>query len=133
MHDCVQRIDGVFACESPLARQHFEQDRAQGKQVGTAICLTALNLFGREVAGGPKEDSSECRRTAVASYGIWRKFRYAEIEDLGDARTREKDILGLEITMNEPRAMCGNESSADVDADSTGFAAVAVRYQFDSD
>ena len=66
MHDCVQRVDGVLACERALAGQHFEQDRAEGKQVGTAVSLTALNLFGRQVAGGPQKDSGERRRAAGA-------------------------------------------------------------------
>ena len=95
VHDCVQRIDGVFACERTLAGQHFEQDRAQGKEVGTAVGLTALNLFGREVAGGPEQDSGERRRAAGAPCGFRREFRDAEVEDLGHAGPVRKTFSGL--------------------------------------
>src|SRR4029450_8163041 len=95
---------------------HFKQDRAQSKKVGTAVGLAALNLFGRQVAGGPQKDSSERRRAAVAPYGFRRKFRNPEIENLGYARAREKDMLGLEIQVNEPRGIRGHESPGDLDA-----------------
>jgi hypothetical protein len=101
------------------AGQHLEQDRAQSKEVGTAVGLTALNLFGREIAGGSQQNSGERRCAAVAPYGVRCKFRDPEIEDLGYAHPCEKDILGLEITVNEPPGVCGDESPGDVDADAT--------------
>ena len=68
VQDGMERVDGVLARESALARCHLEQHRSQREEIRPAINGASTDLFRRQVAGRPEQHARQ-RREAVGPAG----------------------------------------------------------------
>ncbi len=111
---------GSFAAERQRAGRHFIQDRAEREQVGACVQFLAAHLFGRHVGDGAERRAraGEVRLIDDSGNGVGggcgaadrgrAELRYlgeTEIQDLGMTAIRNKDVGGLDITMNDALTM----------------------------
>ena len=113
--DGAQRLDGGVAFERALAGEDLVEDDAEGEDVGAGVERFAAYLFGRHVADGAEDQAG---LGGGAFEGAFRRvrgqFRDAEVEDLGAAVAREKDVLGLEVTVDDAFVMRRGEPLRDL-------------------
>jgi hypothetical protein len=113
----------ALAGEWGLARDHFIEDGAEGKDVATGVHLFAFDLLGRHVGNSTNDGAF------AGLVGPWRflgergaggsdfgeGFGEAEIEKLG-AGFREHDIAGLEVAVRDSAAMGLVQGAGDLGA-----------------
>jgi hypothetical protein len=119
MHDGVEGVDRVLPRECALARRHFEQHRAKREEVGAPVNGSAADLLGCQVPGGPEEDARECGQSIGRR--VLRELRDPEIKNLDDARAGEKDVVRLQITMNETGRVRDDQTACDIACDGPRF------------
>ena len=127
--------DLALALKRALARGHFIEHSAEGKNVVTGVSFFAFNLLGRHVLsrandGARRGERSE--RTGSAHRGSggegrsgcrsWTGIRHSErlgeakIDELGTG-LGEHEVAGLESAMYDPLTMRDGERFGDRDAD----------------
>ena len=111
---------GRFAAERALPREHLVQHETQREDVGAVIDRFPADLFGRHVAnstddGAGVRDGIGDRRESVGARHQ-RQFRDAEVENLQAAIASEKQVLGLQITMDDATLMRRGEPARDLHA-----------------
>jgi hypothetical protein len=106
--------------EGARPRELFEQHGAQGKQVGRRVDRFAPNLFRRQIPCGPEDDADEQRKPIPLGI-VRRKLGDAEIKDLRRARSRQGDVVRLQIATHQSCVVSGDKSPCDLDADSQDF------------
>ena len=126
LEDGRERLDRGLAREGPLPGGHLVHDRAEGELVGLRDGRLSGRLLGRHVADGPEDDAEGRRRPdagVVTVRGLLRRglevpihaqLREPEVEDLGEPVAGHHDVLGLEIAVDDARAMGLGEALGDL-------------------
>jgi hypothetical protein len=113
-----------FAIEEFLAGEEFENNDAEGPNVGAAVDGLAGGLFWGHVGGGAQDESgfggAEGKR-AVCFVGAFDGLGEAEIENFDLATGSEKDVGGLEVSMDDALVVSGFEGFGDLDGDGDDF------------
>ena len=105
----------VVPLERPLAREQLVEDRAEREDVGAVVDRESLHLLGRHVARGPHDRPglrvarAGWRHLLVGSHCL-DSLRQAEVEDLQVAVSGDEEILGLQVTMDDPLAVRRGET-----------------------
>ena len=106
--------------ESPPARHHLVQDRAEREDVGPRIDPLALGLLRRHVGRRPDDHArlgaqGRCHRgPGVAAGRRLHQLRQAKVEHLHQALPGDHDVGRLEIAVDDARGMRGAECLADL-------------------
>ena len=120
VQDGMERVDGVLARERALACQHLEQHRSQREEIRSTVDGVSADLFRRQVAGRPEQHARQ-RREAVGHGRAVRQFGDPEIKNLGDTRSRQKDIVRFQIAVDQAGRMRDNKAGGHVAGDSCGL------------
>ena len=110
--------------ERAHAREHLEEDRAEGKDVRPLVDVPPANLLGRHVADRA-HDRSRLRagggRRRVRRGRLGREdLRETEVEDLDAPVARQEEVLRLQVAMDDPLFVRRGESLRDLDRDLDG-------------
>ena len=91
-----QRRKLGIASERRRARQALEQNAGKRVLVGSSVDQVASDLFGRDVVDGADElaGAGEIRRRV-------RAFRQSKIGEEGPTVVCDKDVAGLDVTVNQ--------------------------------
>ena len=126
LEDGREGLDRGLAREGPLPGGHLVHDRAQGELVGLRDGRPSGRLLGRHVADGPEDDAEGRRRPDAGvvtirsllrrglEVPIHAQLREPEVEDLGEPVAGHHDVLGLEIAVDDARAMGLGEALGDL-------------------
>jgi hypothetical protein len=118
-----ERVGRRRAAERTLARHHLVEDGAEGEDVAPRVCGPASRLLGRHVGYRAQEHP---RRGHLPGSGLGLALAVeaqrvhaceAEVEDLGSPVSRQEDVLGLEVSVDDPLLVGGREPSRDLDRD----------------
>ena len=120
----MQRINCVFSLERPLTRDRLEKNATEGKNVRAVIDLVhaTTRLFGRHIAEGAHHHTHRrmpttrllhdrggnfTRTTFVGTKASLRfdELRQTKVQDLRVIVTRDHDIVGLKIAVNDSSRM----------------------------
>ena len=120
--DGAHRVRGRLAVEGALAREHLVEDRTEGKDVAARVGGTAAHLLGRHVAERAENDSGlgslrrgrQVRLLASETLGL-RELGEAEVQDLDAAVLGDEEVLGLQISMDDPLLVRRSEAVGDLD------------------
>jgi hypothetical protein len=129
-NDFVQaRIDGGFftgrgeAAEGKFAGEHFVEDDAEGIDVGAVIDgVWLFDLFGRHVMRGAETGAAAGER--IFGDGFGHEFGDAEVGDFHAAARVEKDVVGLDVAMEDAFVVGILEGFADARDDGEGLVGV---------
>ena len=99
------------------AGEHFVQHDTQAKDIGPAIELFAPGLFGRHIRDGPDDSARNRVKGSRGSTARYQELGQAEIQDLNVAVAADHDVVGLDVTMNDPGPVRGGESIGNLDSD----------------
>ena len=97
------------------AREHPEQDHAEGVDVARRRRLVAGRLLGRDVGGRPEHGAGLGEGASAA------ESRDPEIRDLGVHLLVEEDVRGLEVAMDESMGVRMREPGGDIVRDAFRF------------
>ena len=116
------RLRRRVAVERADAREHLVQDRSEREDVRALVRGLALDLLGRHVAERSHDDAGLGRgggrrqvRLLRALVLVLRQLRETEVEDLDPPVVRQKQVLGLEISMDDPLLVRRREPLRDLD------------------
>ena len=123
-HDALQsRRDGMvhLAVEGALPRNHFVEHGAEGKNVGARIDNRAAHLLRSHIADGAHHYAGFGGRTGEGQARGWgccrrvrRHFGEAEIQNLCPAFLSDKNVVGLQIAMNDVPVVSRRQSLRDL-------------------
>ncbi len=115
-----QGLRRAAAPERTVARQQLVHDRPERELVGPEIHGRAAGLLGRHVRRGPHHDAGR-RLVAVGRWDLrlvvragLRELRETEVGDLREARSRDEDVFGLQIAVDDSLLVRGGESGRDL-------------------
>ena len=105
--DRSQRLDGALAVERSPARRHLVEHRPERELIRPIVDRRALRLLGRHVADS--SDDHALARAVVRQRGAARAFRrrrleilrQTEVRDFRRAVSRKKDVVRLQIAVND--------------------------------
>ena len=105
-------VGRVLTGKRPTARQHLEQDDAEGPDVGAAIHRLPARLLGAHVGSGAENDPGprhRRRREGRRLRHVRRRTRgglqglgQAKVEHLHGAVRADFDVGGLQVTVDDP-------------------------------
>ncbi|OQA36501.1 MAG: hypothetical protein BWY56_01393 [Acidobacteria bacterium ADurb.Bin340] len=128
---------GGSPLEGAPARHHFEEDDAQGEDVGAAVGVLASDLLGAHVTRSAHEVAlhrqdqipgirrGEVGRQEDRGFGVEEgrlQFRESEIQDLGPPIQGDEDVFRFEIPVDDAPAVGGREAVCDLKGDLDGLA-----------
>ena len=115
--------DGIGRGAAPKrcgAGQHLVQHRAEAEDVGPMVGAKAARLFRRHVAGRAHHrrdlhagDRDRLRRVA-GMFGIGQLCE-PEVENLDPSVDGDKQVVGLDVEMNDPAIVSRREAAGDLD------------------
>ena len=113
------RVRRRVAPKRALTREHLVQDRAEREDVGPAVGRLAAHLLRRHVAHRAEDDAGlrparSCAGPSAAGLVVDLQLREAEVEDLDAPVSREEQVLGLQIPMDDPLLVRGGEPPRDL-------------------
>src|SRR5260370_2058574 len=123
VQDFVENRAGTFAFERKESGGHFVEHDTKGKKIAASIQRFPQHLFRRHVGDRAKSRSGagEMRlyvegRGGRLRSGYWfgRQFGQAEVQDFGVATISDKDVSGLNVTMNDSSGVRGIERVRDL-------------------
>ena len=123
MQDGADHGRGGIACEGALAAEHFIQHTAESEQIGPGVGGLVLQLLRSHVLQCaddlvvPRERGSD---GAVARFERAFLSGEPEIEQL-DPLLREKDVVGLQIAMDDAFSVSRSEGVQDLIRVGDGF------------
>jgi hypothetical protein len=107
--------------EGPLPREHLVEDRAESEDVRARVGGPALDLLGRHVAESSHDDArlrpgGRGRQTRLRPRFSFRlsELGEAEVEDLHAAVLRDEEVLGLEVSVDDPLLVRRRETLRDL-------------------
>jgi hypothetical protein len=122
------RLDRRAGVERMGPADHLGEEDAKRENVGAGVDRLSADLFRRHVGRGSHRDSGSGLqrrgrddRIAERLGGVGH-FREAEIEELDPAVAREKDILGLEVAVDDAPLVRRCEAVGDLNRHIDGFA-----------
>ena len=115
----------AFPAERRCGRRHFVQNRAEGKQIGSRIELSASHLLRGHVSYSSQHRPRTGQIFLEGCHPglVWiddrggrrHHFGQAEVENLGLASPRDKNVCGLDIAMNHAGSVGRVECVGDLD------------------
>ena len=110
----------VGAVERHLARQHLEEHRRQGEEIGAGVERLAAHLLRRHVVRRPDDGAGlgEAGR-AVGAEAAGDRPGQAEVEQLHAVR-RQEQVRRLQVAMDEPARVQRVEGVEDLQRDGGG-------------
>ncbi len=119
-HDRDERLGAGLALEGALARRHLVEDRAEGELVGAEIDRPSGGLLRRHVAGRAHHGARLRRRSRRRLHD--RRFLRERLDELGEAEVedldvpvlRDHDVLGLQVPVDDARAVRLGEALGDL-------------------
>ena len=87
-------------------RQRLVDEQPERVDVGAGVGGAAVDLFGREVAGGAHHGARAGEVVAARGLGD------AEVGDLHRARRRDEHVGGLHVAVDEPARCAASSASA---------------------
>ena len=114
----VEGFDPAVARESASSGEHLVEHAPERKDVGTRVGALPAHLLRRHVADRPDHHtplglSELCR--VVPGLPHW-FCREPEVENLYLTVTGDKDVVGLEIAMNDAAIVRGGQAAANLHA-----------------
>ena len=100
-------VGGRLAVEGTLAGNHFVQDGAEGKDVGTGVGGFTAHLLGRHVADSAHDQTgfgSRLHGWRVGAVGRGfraRELRETEVQNLDSAIVRKKKVFRFQVAMDD--------------------------------
>ena len=125
-----QRVGDRLTRMKPLASQHLEEHHAERPDIGAMIDRFPTRLFGTHVRRCPQDHahvghrgSGDRRRQRwVARAGChFQRLRQTEVEHLHSAVRPQRDVRGLQVTMDDASFVRGLESVGDLVSDRDGL------------
>ena len=113
LENCVHRLYAGVAFERALACDHFVEDRAEAENIGTVVKVVSAHLLGRHIAHRAHDGSrlgwmGHCRIFARGCpAGL---FCQAEIQNFYPAVFGEKDVVRLQVAVNDAFFVRGRQS-----------------------
>src|SRR5580658_1380069 len=116
--------------EGALAGYHLKQHKADREQIAPRVQLLTPYLLGRHVEssahlrarpGQSEAPFSRCRGVSrELTLNVWllvgfHHLRQTKVQNLYFAADRNKDVLGLDVAMNNVLLMCRLQSTRDLD------------------
>jgi hypothetical protein len=115
------RIGCRFCLESTAACSHLIQNRSKTEDVGAVVARQTARLLGRQVAHRAQQNaglSLEGQGCALLGRMVATdQLGQSEIQDLGMPIAGDKDILRLQVAMNDAPLVSGSESARDLNAE----------------
>jgi hypothetical protein len=108
--------DGGVALERDGARQHLEEQDAEGVEVGRRRRGLTTGLLGSDVRGGPHHRSGVGERRLPQGAGD------AEVGDLDRAVRSDDDVARLDVPVHDPGTVGRREGGAHLLGDAHGVA-----------
>ena len=105
-------LGGGLALERAAAGQHLVEHDAEREQVGAAVDGLAADLLGRHVADRAEHSSWIGRDDRLGRAALAHRLGQTEIENLHLPVTREKQVLGLQIAVDDAFAVRGERPRA---------------------
>ena len=108
---------GRLPAEGAVPREGLVQHAAEREEVAAAVDGGPSRLLGRQVAHGSEHDAGARRRR---ERGVFRSSRggrqilgQPEVQDLEAAVSRQKQVLGLQVPVDDARRVGGREPVGD--------------------
>ena len=116
----VEHVDHRRAVERHLARQHLEEHRRQGEEIGASVECLATHLLRRHVVRCPDDGAGlgEARR-AVCAEAAGDRPGQTEVEQLHAVR-RQEQVRRLQVAMDQPARVQRVEGVEDLQRDGGG-------------
>ena len=112
-HDLLGRV----AAERTARGEHLEENAAQREHVAARVGREASELLGRHVSeraeNDPRQRARDCLGFAGCDRYERRVSREAEVENLGSVTGNEKDVLRLQVAMDDIFRMRGGQAVCD--------------------
>ena len=123
--DVGENVGRGFADEGLFAGKHFEQDAAEGPDVGAAVEWFAFGLFGRHVGGGAENDAghgahvTDGRRILQVAGGriALDGFGEAEVENFHDGVGTDFYVGRLQVAVNDAAIVRGFQAFSNLAGD----------------
>jgi hypothetical protein len=115
------RVGRRVAVERPLAAHHLVEHGAEREHVGARVHRLAAHLLGRHVADGPHHGARIGHRVRDArrsrEIGAAGLARQSKVENLHLPVVEQKDVLRLQVAVNQALAVRRAESAGDLHGD----------------
>ena len=121
LEDSRHGLSGGLALERAAAGQHLVEDDAEREQVRAAVNGLTTDLFGCHVADRAEHSSWICADDRLGRVALAHRLGQTEIQNLHLPVTREKQVLGLQIAVDDTFAVRGREATRDLADDVDGF------------
>ncbi len=126
-----QRVGDGLSGMKPLAREHFEEHHTKRPYIGAMIDRLSARLFRTHVRGRPEDDAhlrhrgsgdGRRQRWVARARRPFHRLRQTEVEHLHRAVRLQRDVGGLQVTMDDTSFVRGLESISDLVGDGDGLA-----------
>ena len=114
------RVGRRVPAKSPLARQHLVQDRPESEEIAALVGGLPAHLLGRHVPHRPQHHAGlrsaryrpQVRLAALVRLRL--QLRQPEVQDLDPAVLRQKQVLGLQVPVDDPLLVRRGETLGDL-------------------
>ena len=117
--DRAHGVGGGLPSERTLAGKHLVKNGAETENIAAMIGFLAAHLFRRHVAYGTEHHAGTggttgwSKRLLIAD-AMLDQLCQAEVQDLHATIFGNKDVLGLQVAMNDVLVMCGSQTACDL-------------------
>ena len=112
-----QDVDPGRALEGAPSGQALEEHASEGPHVGGRVHVLSARLLGTHVGRRPEHDALTRGHGGELVPPALDRFRQSQVQELHAAVRRDTHVRGLQVAMDDPRRVGGDEPLRDLAAD----------------